>query len=261
MELEINGKVGLVTGAGGGLGGAIALALAMEGVRVAIADVDEDGLARSADRIARAGGTALPFLWDLADLAVVDQRLSDIRQKLGGIDILVNNAGGPPPASSLEIPLATWEAHFRSMVLSIVSLTSKVVPDMRSRKWGRVITSTSSGIIAPIPDLALSNSLRLALVGWSKTLSSEVAADGVTVNVIVPGRIATSRIQQLDAARAQREGRSVEHVRASSVASIPLRRYGRPEEYGAAVTFLASGAASYITGSVLRVDGGLLSSI
>jgi len=132
---------------------------------------------------------------------------------------------------------------------------------MKSRGWGRIITSTSSGIIAPIPNLAISNALRLTLVGWSKTLAREVGKDGITVNIIVPGRIATSRVATLDNARAKREGRPVEEVAAESAATIPVGRYGKPEEYADVVAFLASERAAYLTGSVVRVDGGMIASI
>jgi 3-oxoacyl-[acyl-carrier protein] reductase len=132
---------------------------------------------------------------------------------------------------------------------------------MRAKRWGRVITSASSGVIAPIPNLGVSNTLRSALVGWSKTLAREVARDGITVNVVVPGRIATDRIQFLDAEKARREGRPVDQVAAESTASIPLGRYGRPEEYADVIAFLASAQASYVTGSTVRVDGGLIPSV
>jgi 3-oxoacyl-[acyl-carrier protein] reductase len=147
------------------------------------------------------------------------------------------------------------------MVMSVIAITDRVLPGMRQRKWGRVITSTSSGVVAPIPNLGISNALRLALVGWSKTLAGEVGRDGVTANIVLPGRIATQRIQFLDSQRAKRENRSVEDVAAASVASIPVGRYGRPEEYGDMVAFLASTRASFITGSVIRVDGGMIASV
>jgi 3-oxoacyl-[acyl-carrier protein] reductase len=147
------------------------------------------------------------------------------------------------------------------MVLSVIAIADRVLPGMRSRKWGRIITSTSSGVVAPIPNLAISNALRLSLVGWSKTLSREVGRDGITANCVIPGRIATGRIRFLDENRAKLQGRSVEQVSAESTASIPLGRYGAPEEYADAVTFLASERASYITGSAIRVDGGLIASI
>jgi len=147
------------------------------------------------------------------------------------------------------------------MVSSLIQLTDKVLPDMRSLGWGRIITSTSSGIVTPIPNLGMSNTLRMALVGWSKTLASEVASEGITVNVILPGRIATKRLGQLDEARAGREGISVEEVASKSASTIPIGRYGEPEEYGAVAAFLASRQASYMTGSVIRVDGGMIPSV
>jgi 3-oxoacyl-[acyl-carrier protein] reductase len=156
---------------------------------------------------------------------------------------------------------ALWEESFRSMVLSVIALTDRVLPAMRERKWGRIITSTSSGVVAPIPNLGLSNTLRASLVGWSKTLAREVGRDGITANIILPGRVATPRIAFLDEQRAKREGRSVEEVAAESVGSIPVGRYGDPDEYGATAAFLASARAAYITGSVIRVDGGLIQSI
>ncbi len=147
------------------------------------------------------------------------------------------------------------------MVLSVIAITDRVLPGMRERRWGRIITSTSSGVVAPIPNLGISNALRLSLVGWSKTLAREVARDGITANIILPGRIATDRIRFLDKAKAERERRSVEEVAAESTGSIPVGRYGEPEEYGDVVAFLASAQASYLTGSVIRVDGGLIASI
>jgi 3-oxoacyl-[acyl-carrier protein] reductase len=140
-------------------------------------------------------------------------------------------------------------------------ITDLVLPGMRAKRWGRIITSTSSGVVAPIPNLGISNTLRSALVGWSKTLAREVAGDGITVNVVLPGRIATGRIRQLDEARAQREGKTVQEILKDSTSSIPMRRYGDPEEFANAVTFLASKRASYITGTMLRVDGGMIQSV
>lgn len=147
------------------------------------------------------------------------------------------------------------------MVLSVIKITDRVLPGMRERGWGRIVTSTSSGVVAPIPNLAVSNALRLSLVGWSKSLAREVAAHGITSNIILPGRIATDRIRFLDEAKASREKRSVESVVSESTAAIPAGRYGAPEEYADAVAFLASRRASYITGSVVRVDGGYIQSI
>lgn len=261
MDLGINGKTALVLAAGGGLGRAIAMALASEGVNVAISDLDAKALAESTNAVEEIGRKVLPIAWDLADLSMIDGHVKSIEENLGPVDILVNITGGPPPTPAAGQDSALWTKSFQAMILSVIAITDRVLPSMRARKWGRVITSTSSGVIAPIPNLGISNALRSSLVGWSKTLSREAAKDGVTANIIVPGRIATSRIRQLDEARAKRENRSAEAVMEDSIASIPAGRYGKPEEYGAAVAFLASEHASYITGSVIRVDGGMIPSI
>ncbi|MFF3571953.1 SDR family oxidoreductase [Nocardia jiangxiensis] len=261
MDLGIAGRTALVLGGGGGLGGAIAEKLAGEGVRVAVADIDVDAAGRRSDAIVRGGGQAVALQWDIADTRVIDDKVAAIEGVLGPVDVLVNNTGGPPPAPILEQSPAVWLDSFRSMVLSVIAISDRVVPGMRTRGWGRVVTSTSSGVVSPIPGLGLSNSLRSSLLGWSKTLAREVAADGVTANVIVPGRIGTRRVEFLDGAKAEREGRTVEEVRAESLATIPVGRYGDPAEYAAVVAFLASAPAAYITGSVVRVDGGLIAGL
>ena len=261
MDLGLKGKTALVLAGGGGLGRAVGKALAAEGANVGIADIDEGAANRSADEIKKTGATALSIVWDLADLISIDSHVSAVESSLGPIDVLVNITGGPPPTAASGQNTDLWSKHFQSMVLSVIALTDRVLPSMKSRKWGRVITSTSSGVVAPIPNLGVSNALRLSLVGWSKTLAREVARDGITVNIILPGRIATERIHFLDEAKAKREGKTVEAVTSESTGSIPMGRYGRPEEYADAVTFLASDRASYITGSIIRVDGGLIPSI
>ncbi|UTT65573.1 SDR family oxidoreductase [Janibacter sp. CX7] len=262
MDLGITGRTALVLGAGSGLGEAIAHALAQEGVTVVAAGRTLAKVEATAADITAAGGRAHALAWDLAELDVVDERVRAAEELAGGsIDILVNNTGGPPPGGVLGHEQQVWETHFRSMVLSVIAITDRVVPGMRERGWGRVVTSTSSGVVAPIPGLGLSNALRSALVGWSKTLAGQVARDGVTANVVVPGRITTERTAFLDASRAEREGRPVEEVAAESRATIPAGRYGEPHEYGQTVAFLASVPAAYVTGSVVRVDGGLVAAI
>ena len=239
MDLQISGRVALVCGAGSGLGQAMALTLAQEGVKVAITGRNQEKLLATVAMIQAAGGEA--HAWPL--------------------DILVNNSGGPPPATAAGTDSAVWQQQFSLMVASLMQLTDKVLPGMRERGWGRIITSTSSGVIAPIANLALSNALRMSLLGWSKTLASEVAAQGVTVNVLVPGRIATDRVSQLDAIKAKRENSTADAIAEKSRQGIPAGRYGHPHEYGAAAAFLASQQASYITGSIMRVDGGMIDAI
>jgi 3-oxoacyl-[acyl-carrier protein] reductase len=228
---------------------------------VAVADVRADAAEHAAEDIRRAGGRALPLEWDLGDLAAVEGNVGRIEAELGPVDVLVNNTGGPPPARALGNSATVWAEHFRSMVLSVIATADRVVPGMCERGWGRVVTSASSGVVTPIPDLGLSNTLRAALVSWSKTLAREVGRAGVTVNVVVPGRIETGRVRQLDESKAAREGRTPAEVAAESTAAIPAGRYGHPAEYAAVVAFLASEPASYITGSLVRVDGGLIPSI
>jgi 3-oxoacyl-[acyl-carrier protein] reductase len=261
MDFGLKNKTALVLGGGGGLGRAISIALAGEGAKIAIADIDSRAIAGTEAELTKVGGQSLGLVWDLADLTQIDAHVTRIEGELGPVDILVNITGGPPPTPAAGQDPALWSKHFQAMVLSVIAITDRVLPGMRARRWGRIITSTSSGVVSPIPNLAISNALRLSLVGWSKTLAREVGKDGVTTNIILPGRIATDRIRFLDESKAKREGRSVDDVAAESTSSIPLGRYGKPEEYAAVVAFLASERAAYITGSVVRVDGGLIAGI
>lgn len=261
MDFGLKGKTALVLGGGGGLGRAIAKSLAAEGAKVAVAGVGPTSIDATLAELHSIGGGSLSLIWDLADLSVIDANIAKIESELGAVDILINNTGGPPPSTAAGQDPALWAKQFQAMVLSVIAITDRVLSGMKARGWGRILTSTSSGIIAPIPNLAISNALRMSLVGWSKTLAREVAKDGITANIIVPGRIATARVATLDNARAKREGRGVEEVAAESAATIPVGRYGKPEEYADVVAFLASTRAAYITGSVIRVDGGMTTSI
>jgi 3-oxoacyl-[acyl-carrier protein] reductase len=261
VDLGLSDKVALVLGGGGGLGSAIATTLATEGAKVAVADVSQDALEHVKKQLTDIGTGSLALKWDLSNPDDIDSHVAAIEAELGPVDVLVNITGGPPPTPAAGQPRQLWSAQFQAMVLSVITITDRVLPGMRQRGWGRVITSTSSGVVAPIPNLGVSNALRSSLLGWSKTLAREVARDGVTANIIVPGRIGTDRIRFLDRAKGQREDRSPEDVARESTSSIPVGRYGDPAEYAAAVAFLASARASYITGSVLRVDGGLIASV
>ncbi len=261
MNLGLNGKVALVLASSRGLGQAMAVSLAREGVKVAVTGRNLAGLKKSVELIEAAGGKALALSWDLSELNVIDNMVSQVEKELGPIDILINNTGGPPPTPAAGQDPALWQKSFNDMILSLIAITDRVLPGMRQRKWGRIITSTTSGAISPIKNLAISNTLRAALLAWSKTLSAEVAQDGVTVNVIMPGRVATDRLRELDEARAKRENLSYEDVVKLSLQLIPAGRYGDPQEYGDTAAFLASQNASFITGSVIRVDGGQIPAV
>ncbi|WP_431869232.1 SDR family oxidoreductase [Nocardiopsis eucommiae] len=261
MDLGIAGKVALVTAASSGLGRAMAVALAAEGVRVAVTGRDKERLDSTVEACRAHGVDAVGVVWDLADHGRAGEVAAHVVDALGPVDILVNNTGGPPPTPALGQDPALWEDMYAAMVLPVIRLTDAVVGGMRERGWGRIITSTSGGPITPIPNLGVSNTLRASLHSWSKTVANEVAADGVTANVIVPGRIATPRVESLDRARAEREGLSLEETQAKGRATVPAGRYGDPEEYGAVAAFLASRQAAYVNGSVVRVDGGQIPSV
>lgn len=262
MDLGLRGKNALVLGASQGLGLGVAHALLAEGARVAIC-------ARSAERLDEVGDALPADQRDrcfpvVADLSAADSAHAiamAARAALGSIDILVNNSGGPPTGQPSAVNIAEVERQFASMVTPLLALTLDLVADMRSRNWGRIITIASSGVVQPIPHLPISNSLRSALVGFMKTLAGEVAQDGVTVNILAPGRIDTARTQSIDAAAASRSGKSEADVARESAASIPAGRYGTVEEFGAVAAFLAGTGASYVTGSIIRVDGGAIRSI
>ncbi|WP_439530897.1 SDR family oxidoreductase [Pannonibacter sp.] len=253
MDLGLTGKRALVLGASRGLGRAIAEVLAREGAEVIAAARTSSAIDEWAAALPGAKVTALPL--DLTNLAAIDAALDKLLAE-GGVDILVNNIGGPPPGPALTTDRALWIAQFEAMAANLFHLSGRLIPAMQTKKWGRVITIASSGVELPIPNLALSNGIRSAVVGWSKTLASEVARDGVTVNVVLPGRIHTTRIDELDAAAAKRSGKTVEETVKASAESIPMGRYGRPEEFADMVAFLASERAGYVTGSMIRIDGG-----
>lgn len=261
MDLGIAGKRALVLGGNRGIGFGIARALAAEGVDVVIAARDTG---RSAEAVralqAAAGGRIDAVALDLAEVDQLPAFADGLVRRFGAVDILINNTGGPAYGGAGGRPPREWSDRFQDMVLSVITLTDALLPAMRKRRWGRILTVISSGVLQPIPILGISNALRASLVGWSKTLSSEVAADGITANILVPGRIDTERVRMTDAAVAERENIPIAEVQRRSTASIPLGRYGTIEEFGAAAAFLASVPASYITGAMIRVDGGIVRS-
>jgi 3-oxoacyl-[acyl-carrier protein] reductase len=233
------------------------LALAAEGADVVAVARNPGRLSDLAAVSAAGSGNITARVCDLADASAIDG-LSD---ELGQTDILVLNTGGPPPGPADETPDTVWSKQFEAMFLSAVRLTRLALPGMRKRGFGRIIAVVSSGVIQPIPNLGVSNAIRSALVGWAKTLAGEVASQGITVNCLAPGRIATDRVAELDQGRAQREGISVDEVERQSRLGIPVGRYGDAAEFASLATFLASPRSSYMTGDIIRVDGGMIRSV
>jgi len=250
MDLGIAGKVALVLGASKGLGAASAEALTAEGAVV--------------HAVSRSGTVTDPqlhgFAADLSTAEGVAAVLAHVAA-IGQIDILVANTGGPRPGGAQGVSSEDWAGAFAALAIPLFRIADAVLPGMIARGWGRIVTIGSSGIEQPIPGLALSNAVRGSVAGWSKTLSAEVAAHGITVNMVLPGRIDTDRVRSLDAGRASRSGEDIAAVKAAAEREIPAGRYGRAAEFGAVVAFLAGTGASYVTGSMLRVDGGLIRSL
>jgi len=257
MDLGINGKRALVLASSQGLGLGIATQLCREGANVLLSGRVEEKLAAAAQALNDAGpGRAAFVVVDLSDADAAARLYSAAKGKLGGVDILVNNTGGPPPGTADTPDSDLWRAQIETMLIRVIEITNLCMADMKASGWGRVLTIASSGVVQPIPNLAMSNTIRSSLVGWSKSLSNEVASLGITVNMLLPGRIRTDRLKQLDAAQAQRTGKSVEEVSASEQATIPAGRYGTVEDFGNVGAFLCSEAASYMTGGLIRCDGG-----
>ena len=249
MNLGLEGRVALVMGASRGLGRATAASLAREGARVAIASRSREKLDEAAGEI---GDAAMPFVADASDLDRLAALPGEVAAALGPVEILVTNTGGPPFGGALDHELDEWDTAYRSLVLAPRVLAGAVLPAMRERGWGRIVNVGSSSTREPIPGLNLSNAHRMAAVGFLKTLSREVAADGITVNTIATGRFGTERL-------ADHTG-SLEAAEEAAKHEVPAARLGRPEEYGDLVAFLCSDRAAYITGTVIPIDGGALRS-
>lgn len=258
MDLGLKGRVAMVAGASRGLGQAVAGALAAEGARVSIAARHEASIAETGRRLeSETGADVLSAAVDLRSADAIGRWHQATVERFGGVDLLFANTGGPPAGAALSFDDAAWQGAFELLVLSTVRLVRIVVPSMRARGGGAIVLSTSTAVREPVPNLALSNVVRSSVSALTRTLANELATDGIRVNQLLPGRIETDRIRELDAGRSQSTGESVEAVRSSWQNAIPLGRYGRPDEYGRAAAFLLSDAASYITGASLTVDGGM----
>ncbi len=250
MDLALRGKVALVTGASSGIGEAIALGLAAEGVRLAVAARRLDRLESVAERARELGAEARAFALDLQDAGSVRSMLDGVRAAFGDVEILVANGGGPKPGAYSQIAPADWDAAYRSTLRSMLDLVDGVLPGMRKGRWGRIVALTSSSVKQPIPNLVLSNAFRTTLVAALKTLSNEVARDGITVNSIATGRVATERLRELYP--------DENEMRAAAEREVPIGRVASPQEFAPLVVFLCGVPASYVTGQTIAIDGGLI---
>lgn len=258
MNLGIEGRTALVAAASRGMGRAIASGLAGEGCRVAICARREDRVLETAKEIsAQTGVETLGIGGDVRSDDDVARIVETTIGRFGPIDILVNNAGGPEAGGFEDLPLEAWESAFRLNLRSAVVFSRAVVPAMRSRKWGRIVNLASVSVKQPIDGLMLSNSLRAGVAGFSKSLATECAADNVLVNVVCPGYTSTDRLVELARTRARTAGTTVEEILGKMQCTVPARRIGRPEEIADVVVYLCSDRASYVTGTVIAVDGGL----
>jgi 3-oxoacyl-[acyl-carrier protein] reductase len=259
MAFRLDGRRALVMGGTRGIGFGIAKLFAENGAKVALTGRKPEDAGNAAQEI---GQGAVGFALDTGDFGQIDSVHDGAALALGGgIDILVLNSGGPPPGPAAGVSSEMWQQYWNAMFVGLVRMADRALPGMIERRFGRIMSIVSSGVIQPIPNLGMSNAIRPAIIGWGKTVSNEVARHGVTVNAIAPGRIQTDRVDQIDKGAAARQGKTQDQVRTEVMARIPAGRYGTPEEFAAAALFLASNEASFTTGSVIRVDGGQISSV
>ena len=262
MDFGLKGKVAVVYGASRGLGRAAAEALAAEGARVAIVARQEATLTEAATSIARATGSeVVPFVCDVSKAAEAGASVRDVARHFGGLDILVNNSGGPRAGGFAALTEQDFVEAVDLLFMSVVRTCLEAVPLMRKRGSGRIINITSITVKQPVDNLMLSNAVRPAVVGFARSLATELAAENITVNCVAPGYTRTERVVELNEANAVREQTTAQAVEQRLVASIPMQRLGEPRELAALIAFLASERASYITGTTLQVDGGYVRSL
>jgi 3-oxoacyl-[acyl-carrier protein] reductase len=259
MDLGLKNKIAMIGGASKGLGFAVARALALEGVHVSIASRDAAAIAAAAKRIQDESKAAvLPHPADLSTADAIAAWHAQTVERFGGVDLLFANTGGPPAGSALAFDDQAWRSAFELLLLSVIRTVRLVVPSMQARGGGSILVGTSSSVKEPIANLALSNVLRASVAALAKTLAIELAPSRIRVNNLIPGRIDTDRVRQLDEINAKRGGIAADEQHRRMAATIPLGRYGQPEEYGRMAAFLLSDAAAYITGASVQVDGGLI---
>jgi 3-oxoacyl-[acyl-carrier protein] reductase len=258
MNLGLTGKVAMVAGASRGLGFAVAEALAREGARVSIASRDADAIAAAAARI---GGDVLAVPADVKSAAAIEHWGAETQRRFGGVDLLFTNSGGPPAGAVIAFDDAAWQDAVDLLLFSTLRMVRAAVPSMQARGGGAILMSTSSSVKEPIQNLGLSTVVRASVSALAKTLAIELAPSRIRVNQIIPGRIDTDRVRQLDQISGTRQGISPEQAKQKSIAAIPLGRYGETQEFGRVAAFLLSEAASYMTGATVQVDGGQIRSV
>jgi 3-oxoacyl-[acyl-carrier protein] reductase len=262
VDLGLKGRVAIVAASSQGLGKACALELAREGTNVVICARTAERLAATADEISAATGVDVPWLTvDLTDPLQIRHLADDTLRRYGRIDILVTNNGGPPAGYFDDFDDEAWLATHHLTLMSAVRLIRAVLPTMRAQHWGRIINITSASVKQPIDNLLLSNVYRLGVVGLAKTLSAQVAAEGITINNVAPSYTRTERVLELAKARATAQGKTVEDILADITGNCPMGRLGEPEEMAALVAFLSSERAAFITGTTIQVDGGYVRGI